>query len=106
MNFGRVKYIEGKRIIEGELVLDEARLCVAAGGILTSTYIPLDKIILIRKKFFYVEIQVKFSAINSLFVRIVLPRRAKNRLLGELVSRLNLKKRFFKGEWQGEARWR
>ena len=106
MNFGAAVYIEGGRLIEGELILDESRLYIQSNNISSSTYIPLDKIILLRKKVNGLEIKVKLSAINSLFVKILISRSAGNKLIKDIVRRLKLKKKFFKSEWVGQASWR
>jgi len=106
MNYGPVKYIEGDRFIEGELILDENRLYISLDTVSSSTYIPLDKVILLRKKFNGVEIQAKLSAINSLFVRIVIANNYKKRLIKDIVNKQKLKKKFFKSEWVGQASWR
>jgi hypothetical protein len=106
MNFHQVKYIEGERIIVGDLILDESRLYISSPGISSSTYIPLDKIIFLKKRINGIEVRAKLSAINSLQVKIMLARSARNTLISELVSRLKMKKKFFKAEWTSEAGWR
>jgi len=106
MNYGPVKYIEGDRFIEGELILDENRLYISSDTVSSSTYIPLDKVIFLRKKFNGVEIQAKLSAINSLFVKILIPTNAKNRLIKSIVNKQKLTKKFLRREWVGQASWR
>jgi len=106
MNYGAAKYIEGSRLIEGDLILDETRLYISTDNISSSTYIPLDKVILLRKKINGLEIQAKLSAINSLFVRIIISNNSKKRLIKDIVNKQKLKKKFFKSEWVGQASWR
>ena len=106
MNFGEAKYIEGGRLIEGELILDESRLYIQSNSVSSSTYIPLDKIILLRKKVNGLEIKAKLSAINSLSVKILISGSAGNTLLNNILRRLKLKNKFFKREWIGQASWR
>jgi hypothetical protein len=106
MNYSKAKYIEANRVIEGDLILDESRLYIANSNVSSSTYIPLDKIVNLKKNFKSVEIKAKLSAINSIKAKIILPRAAANSLVKELVARLNLKKKFLRRQWVGEAGWR
>jgi hypothetical protein len=106
MNYGPAKYIEDDRVVEGDVILDESRLYISSDNISSSTYIPLDKIILIRKRINGFEVKAKLSPINSIFVKILMPLRKKNRLINDIVNKQKMKKKFFKAEWVAQASWR
>lgn len=106
MDYGKGYYSEGKKHLEGRIVVDASRLYVAGERDYASTYVPLEKIEKIRHIRGGLEVSVKFSAANRVKIVVSLPGRSIRQLTKDLVERLHLKKVFLKREWCGEPAWR
>lgn len=106
MDYGKGHYIEGRRHLSGNIMLDKSRLYLSGVLDFSSTYVPLEKIENIKYTKEGLEIKVKFSAANKTRIIISLPRKNLKHLTEDIVIRLNLKKRFLRREWSGEAAWR
>ena len=105
-DYGEGYYIEGRRRLQGRIIVDESRLYLSGIYDYSNTYIPLEKIEKLRRARGGLEIRVKFSAANIVRTIISLPAKDIRQLTNDLVKRLHLKKKFLKREWSGEAAWR
>jgi len=99
-SYGQGIYIEGKKRIEGQIILSEHKLYLKdANGDLVQTYIPLEKIERVRRMRQGVEVHVR----PSLYIRYVAFLQGEKKYLTELVKdlvqRRGLKKQFLKNEW-------
>ena len=98
--FGQGVYKESNRTFEGQIVLSDHKLFLKNGQEdLTKTYVPLEKIERIKKKFSSLEIYVRPSMTSKYSATFKGERRQISQLLNEIVHRRQLKKKFLKQEW-------
>ena len=103
--YGQGQFIEGNTAIKGELALNEHKLFLrdTNGEDLTRTYVPLDKVHLIRKKdgeSFEVSIRLTLAYQSTVLFRGDSKR--IDELIRDIVQHRGFKKKFLKNEWYGE----
>lgn len=91
--------IEGQRY-QGRIILSEHKLFLQQDGIeVAQSFIPLEKIEVLRKKQKMLELEIRLSPSRQFTAEIQGEGLAINQLAGELVNRRGLKKKFLKNEW-------
>jgi len=103
-SYGQGVYVEGKKRLEGRIILSEHKLYLRGPeGDLAQTYIPLEKIEKVKKNLQGLEIQVR----PSLTFRYTTILKGENKhlleLIKDIVQRRGLKKKFLKNEWIEET---
>ena len=98
--YGNGTYLEGTKRIEGRIILGEHKLFLRGEkGDYTQTYIPLEKIFLLKKVSGGIELHVT-PTISFQFTAVIRgDKQSIKDLSNELVLRRGLKKRFLRNEW-------
>ena len=99
-SYGQGIYIEDDKKLEGRIILSEHKLYLKGiDGDLAQTYIPLEKIELLRRTRKGVEVHVR-PTISSRYVALFKgEKKYLSELVRDLVQRRGLKKQFLKSEW-------
>jgi hypothetical protein len=105
-DYGEGIYLEGHKKIKGRIIVEGSRLYVSGSRREANTFIPLEKLSLIKCTRRGLKIKARLSQTNVINAFIKLPFKPAGRLTGDLVSRYNLKKKFLRREWQGQPAWR
>lgn len=100
VTFGPGTYIEGQINLSGEIILGEHKLYLkSAQGDLTSTYIPMEKIELLKQTARGIELHVRPTISHRYAAVIEGEKSSLSELVREIVDRRGLKKRFLRKEW-------
>lgn len=99
-SYGEGSYAEGDKVYKGQIILSEHKLFIKGPkGDLAQTYIPVEKIIKIKKVFGGMGVYVRPSL--TIYYKAFL--KGRHQLMGSLVDdivkRRGFKKRFLKKEW-------
>ena len=100
VTYGQAVFVEGSKRIKGRVILSEHKLFLKGpGGDFTETYIPLEKICLLRAAAGSLHIEAQLTI--HLKVSSVLQGNKKSmlELAREIAARRGLKKKFLKNEW-------
>lgn len=98
--YGEAQYTQGDIRCHGKIILSSYKLFLRGPeGDLAQTYIPLDKIIKLRRGRSHVVIDVRLSQVNRYRVVLKLEEVYIKDLIETLARRLGLKKRFLINEW-------
>ncbi|OPL10759.1 MAG: hypothetical protein AVO38_16275 [delta proteobacterium ML8_D] len=102
MEYGRGVYLSKKLKYEGTVSFDtKLYLKDNRGNEITATFIPVEKIELIKMHVNRLEIRVFPSIVSSFTAYIIMGRKPMKRLADDIANRVNLKKRFLFNEWRG-----
>ena len=100
ITYGSGEYITSHQRLKGEIILSDHKLFLRnAGEDLTATYVPLEKIIRLRRQGAFVKLDVRPSLTMIYEAAFSGERRRIQMLVDELVQRRQLKKRFLRNEW-------
>jgi len=106
VSYGEGEYIEGREIFKGKIILNPKKLYLKGpDGDIPSTFIPLDKIERVKKSRTGLEIYVRPTVVMNYTVRLKGNTRNLSELTHDLVKTCDLKKRFLRKEWVGQASW-
>jgi hypothetical protein len=98
-SYGKGAFREGEKSFSGEIILSEHKLYLRdSQGDLSTTYIPLEKIVKIQKVAGGLAIYVRTSLTVS-YTAVITGGKEIGSLLNDLVQRRRLKKRFLRREW-------
>ena len=98
-SYGDGIYKEGEKSLRGEIILSEHKLYLKGPqGDLATTYIPLEKIVKIKKIYGGLSIFVR-TALTVSYNAELRGGKHINSLLKDLVQRRGLIKRFLRPEW-------
>ncbi len=101
MTFGEVTLERDGRPLRGDLVLTEHKLFLRKGGVdLASTYIPLEKIVGVRRRWGRVTLDVRPSPVTRYTVRIRGTAGRMADLVAALVRRRGLRRKGWFGGWR------
>lgn len=99
-SFGEGEYFRGSQRFGGQIILGEHKLYLKGPqGELPLTFIPLEKIVRMRRTLAGLEFYVRASMLESYAVLIKGQRRLLSELIKELSARRGLKKQFLRAEW-------
>ena len=98
--YGDGTYSEGHKRFQGQIVLSEHKLFLKSSHEdLTATYIPLEKIEGLKKRFGTLDIFVRPSLAYRYTATMQGNSRKITELTKDIVERRGLKKKFLKNEW-------
>lgn len=102
--YGEGQYTQGDIRCHGRIIVDTYKLYLQSPeGELTQTFLSLDKITRIRKGRNRVTIDVRLSQANQYRVVLKMEPIYIKDLVGDLVRKLNLKKKWLRPVWVGEV---
>lgn len=96
-------FIEKNKRYKGAIIMNDYKIYIKGNSPYVDTYIPLEKIVLIRRAKKKVFVQVKPTSISRRDIIITGSKEAISSLINEVVKKLNLKKKFFRSVWTGDA---
>ena len=100
VTYGKGSYIQDTTVLRGEIILGDHKLFLKSyQEELTSSYVPLEKIIELRKISDTIELIIKQTSSYSYKVLIRGGPRSIKDLTQEIVSRRGLKKKFLRQIW-------
>lgn len=100
--YQEVIFIEGGRRYKGNIIIDDYKIYLKGHTSYVDTYIPQDKITLIKKIKQGMFIQVKPTSISRRDIIIKGRKEIINNVINQLINRLNLKKKFLRSVWRGK----
>jgi len=101
--YGDGVFIEIDRQYKGAIIIDDYKLYIKKDSPYIDTYVPLEKITLIKKKVRSMFLQIRPTSISCRNIIIKASSRSIDDIIKELTRKLNLKKKFLKSVWIGEA---
>ncbi len=100
VTYGEGEFIEGQKRIRGRILMDECKLFLQEQGEdIAATFIPVDKIERVKKNRNFLTLEVHLSIFYRYVVNLKGEGEAIKELLGELIRRLHLRKKFLRQEW-------
>ena len=102
--YGTGQYREGKQQYRGRIIMGEHRLFLKSpDGDIPATYIPMEKIIRVRRTFSGLTIDVHASAVKHYRVILQSGSAILSALTKDLVQKRHLKKKLLFPEWFDET---
>ncbi len=100
MAYGQGVFQEGPRCFRGRIVLNDHRLFLQGpDGDLAATYIPMEKVVRVRRTLRGLKVYVRASMVKTYQVLIKGQRRHLGELVRDLVKKRYLTKKFIWPEW-------
>jgi len=94
------RYLEGAKKISGEIILSEHKLYLRdAQGEIAASFVPLEKIIKVKKEKNALKLFVRLSITNDYTAVIEGKASRIKELLKDLIVKRGFKKRFLINEW-------
>ena len=104
ITYGPGEYIEGSRRFKGRIMLSDHKLYLEGpDGDITATYIPLEKIVRVRRTMIGLAVRIRASMVKDSWALLKGPFRSLSDLTRDLVNKRNFKKRFLWPEWFDES---
>jgi len=103
-SYGEGNYKQGHTDVDGRIILAEHKLYIKGKeGDYSQTFIPLEKIVNVKKWSGGVLISVRISMAQQFMAHIKGNNKHINELIKDLVNRRGLKKKLLKNEWYEQS---
>ena len=104
ITYGQGEFIESSQRFKGRIMMNDNRLYLEDGeGDIAATYIPLEKIIKVRRTMGGLDLRIRASMVREYRALIKGSFRSLNDLTRDLVNKRNLRKKFLWPEWFDES---
>jgi len=99
--FGEGIFLERNKRYKGNIIIDNYKIYLEGNEPFVDTFIPLEKINLVKRKKTEIIVYIKPTSISRRIVAISGKNKVIADILHTLIEKLNLKKRFLRSIWIG-----